>query len=442
MCRRLKLFSVFFAVALVGGAPRAARANEGGADGGGGGKGVLCNGKLRLLEVYEAEELHHLHVSQGELDSKAALKKYWPKLNQYFKEDSSDFSLLWNYGPENSRIPAWEQMDRYVDKRIVDIPEGEHLPLSHDATLPKLRPGCKIVQILELEIPHLGPFDNDWQGPNVKIKRDLRYWNMLDGENQALLRLHELLYSVQGIRNRARPDANSDDIRRIMGLIASGETPTPMGTVVGTAQERRYTCRDGHHVTPASNEILCGASPAGFNRKTQSNVDQEAFSYKVVAEKRNGQAGLGLYFRVVNGVRKVSEATAFLPGLTLKQFSDESFRAKKVRISSVARSLLTDETFHVEIHFGYGAVDFPYMTSQDRQREHPISIRAWHRGERPAAFSWGSCEPYIAEDVDPYPGSCRPGDVGEKRRVSPPRGEPEEEANPKEADTPERLPAL
>jgi hypothetical protein len=420
------------ALALMGLALLPHAALAGGADGGGGGKGVLCNGKLRILDVYEAEEIHHLHVPQGALEEKAALEKYWAKLINYFQESSSDFPMLWDYAPgSNARLPARWQMEQLVDKRMLDLPEGEHLPLSQDATLPKLKPGCKIVQILELDIPHLGPFDNDWQGPNVKIKRDLTYWNMLDGENKALLRLHELTYNVQGIKNKARPNANSDDIRRLLGLVASDKTPAPMGTVIGEQPERHFGCRDGHHVAPPSSDIQCRAAPAGFDRTKGEHVDQEAFKYKAVAETRNGQAGVGLYFTTESGVRKVAETSAFIPGMTLKQFSRQAFQNKPVRILTTAKGVVTDELFNVEIHFGYGAKDFPYMTEQDKQWEHPISIRAWHKGEKPPPFSFGECESFLEEDVDPYPRSCRPGDVNEPSRAA--VEGPEEESRSPEA---------
>ncbi|MGZ6358627.1 MAG: hypothetical protein ACXWP1_05690, partial [Bdellovibrionota bacterium] len=147
-------------------------------------------------------------------------------------------------------------------------------------------------------------------------------------------------------------------------------------------------------------------------------VKQMAQSFKVVEETRNGQAGLGIYFNVINGISNVIETSAFIPGITLKQFDSDVHQRKKTQITAVAKSLLTKETYNVELHFGYGAADFPYMTPDDEKWFNPISIRAWRVGEAPSKFSAGECESFLDEDVDPYPSSCRQGDVNEPTPAS------------------------
>src|SRR4051812_37513234 len=87
---------------------------------GNGGKGVLCGSKLRVLDIYESEEVYHRKTSTKHQTLEENLKDYGFKAYQYL------------YGPYAIKDPA-EMMEGYRTSLLDlfrDIPEGQTLPTS------------------------------------------------------------------------------------------------------------------------------------------------------------------------------------------------------------------------------------------------------------------------------------------------------------------------
>ncbi len=301
---------------------------------GGGGKGVLCDGTLRSLDLWEAENIHSLHLPRPFGDYDPAIKYYYPKLLQY-GNSLTDLAMITHV--DNSKTPSWWQLERLVTKLFVDV--NEDLPETQDATLPTLPQGCRFVQILV----QYGPGEKDsgyngWDGPPLSIHRDMRYWKMLSGEDQAALILHEFLYTLRGLRYQP----SSDDIRRAIGLVFSDQNLTPFN----------YAVRKAYRTTNA------------FSCQTY-----DAFRIEVVPETRNGVDGLGIYFVQLNGVYQVLETSAFAPGIDLKTANT----TRQLTLKLVANTPFMSRKHNVEIQFGN------------------FQIRAWKKGAPIPELIKGDC---------------------------------------------------
>ena len=325
---------------------------NGGADGAGGGKAVLCDGKLRTLDLYEAEEIYHLHIDRSQSDLQSAVKAYFPKLVKYVSPWLTNF--------DGSDIPAYRHRSELdwsslgvVTDHFKDIPKGTHLPLTPDATTRQLPENCQIVQVFVQYEPFLPNQNEDgWDGSPSKISRDNFYWNMLSPVDQAALILHELLYNIQGLRF----GANSDDVRRVIGLIFSDqELPQFHKFLVDVYENDNQTylpevteCtrffRDETVVNP---DIAAEINRENPNYQYHKFTTLYWFDFFMVDESRDGERGVGFYFDRLNGIRQIMETSAFVPGLTRAQL----FRNPTSTINVVAVNEITGKKIHLELGF-------------------------------------------------------------------------------------------
>ena len=369
--------------------PSSGSASATGGESSGGGKGVLCDGKLRTLDLYEAEEIHHLHIDRSQPDRDSALNVYFPKLINYTTFEFTDSEDGWevyrdpNDGPKDISTYPWDQLKRLVTDRFSDIPEGQHLSLTHDATISKLRPNCEIVQILVIDGPGQQERDsNGWDGPPKKISRDLNYWKMLNPIDQAALILHEFLYDVQGLRS----GSNSNDIRRLIGLVFSDQ------------QLVRFE-------DPVFKAYLQGdffAFPCGYPEQDQKpgheiHFRPDPYSFQVIREDRDGKSGIGIYFDRLKGINLLFQASAFLPGITVK----DANTAKDLVVRTKAESSIAGKTYNIEIHFHVTDFKTWAENTKDKARS-DFSIRAWEANEQPPEFSTGACTPLAWDNMQNF----------------------------------------
>jgi hypothetical protein len=351
----------------------------GGADGGGGGKGILCDGKLRTLDLYEAEEIHHLHISRDLPDIQSALDMYYPKLlnftayeffhNGYNGTKGVD---LYQRSSDDPAYVDWGQLKSVVTDRFMNIPEGQHLPFTPDATLPQLPPNCKAVQILVLDGPGAQlPGFVGWDGPPKQISRDMYYWKMLSPTDQAALMLHEFLYDIQGLRN----GANSDDVRLLIGLVFSDQELVPLRKPMVEQDPSDFLSSFG-----------CGY--AGQDIKSGKDIQRGAYSLRVLREIRDGKSGIGIYFERLNGITQIFHTSAFLPGKTVKEANTSLI------VHTKAESQYSGKTYNIEVNFHVhddyaraGAVALGRTSHENPD----FSIRAWRENEKPPEFWSGPC---------------------------------------------------
>jgi len=265
---------------------------------GSGGKGVLCGGKLATLDLYEARAKGNYPVTLGSFEED--LKNYGTEMAKHFAENSTEFS-----GPL-ARDMMLKVLKSEIVSRFRDIAPGQRLPLTTDATVPRLPSGCSEVQIA---------IYSDDEGV---IHRDPEYWSKLAPIEQAALVIHEMIYH----RAREYKIRTSDETRAVIGLLFSGRNPEPLLAPIWSAPKK----------------IWCGAGV----QKTSKEI-YEMFG---VDETRNGVVGVALYFRAFKSVYVTSRISTFLPGITLDQFMAKKFEPFNV----VAQNDLLKKTWNVLIY--------------------------------------------------------------------------------------------
>lgn len=268
---------------------------QAGVGAGGGGKGVLCGSHLRTLDLYEAEEIYHLHASRSYRDLDSYLGVYGTALLTHL-----------GFPPDSSGLEA---ITTDLMAQFRDIPAGTSIPPSADATLPKLPPGCSFVQIA---------FYEDSKGI---IQRDRALWDRLSPRDQAALVLHETIF----LRARIGGEATSDDARRLVGLLLSDRKLEPMSEPEWSAP--RYI----------------GCNTTGI--KPQDHPLFEKF--EIYDQVHNGQAGIRVEFSDYGNVGAFAlfHTSAFVPGLSI----DALLTGKEPRIQAVAHREYSKETWNVEI---------------------------------------------------------------------------------------------
>lgn len=253
----------------------------------GGGKGVLCGTHLRTLDLYEAEETRGRTIDQRFSTVEANIGAFGPELIGYVLDTPMP--------PHNDeqRKEFAREIKRYIIDKIVDVPEGQSLPLTNDATLPPLKPGCEVVQIA---------IYND--SPDV-IVRDPLLWAMLDVQNQAALILHEAIYKLARDINVK----TSDEVREIIGEFMSGRFLEPIfQPVFDTALEKKLMCYAGNSNTAPS----------------------EIFEIYAIESSRNGVQGVELHFRILKATLVMNRTIALIENVTLEDLKQNRFDAKQV----------------------------------------------------------------------------------------------------------------
>lgn len=311
---RILAFLTFFATAL---------AMAGGMEGGGG-MGVQCGDThLRTLDLYEAEEIHHLQIPNKYSDIDTNLAIYGTQIGAY----TSDY-------PTNTN-DRWVQQEvlKFVKQEVVarfkDIPAGAKLPSSKDATLPPIPSGCSIVQIATY-------------ADNGTIYRDRKLWDLLDVNNKSALILHEGIYRKAKLEGAE----TSDGTRYIVGLAFAEKLPDSIFRPIWNSLPK----------------VWCGTQGPTI----------ENFEFFAIEEKRSGRIGVGIYFSKFRNKEPMERLSAFVPNMELFDF----FNPKHPMVRTTILGSLFENSWNLEFEGdfqdGYGIqirVDTksplePYSTGQ------------------------------------------------------------------------------
>lgn len=231
----------------------------------GGGKGVMCNGRLQILEFYEAELMGKKILPAGP-DLNSNLIRYGLAIGEALRTNRLKMS------PEEIVLFARNEFSRRAF--FHDGP----LEITDDATLPPMKAGCSIVQIAI------------WDESNL-ISIDTKLWNMLDVQNRVALMGHEIIYAIA----RGLGAQMSDDSRHVIREVFTNPDP-----------ERRI-----------SKDFLTKAYADCFSGELKPDGEHNHFI--VLEEKQSGRKGLGFYFAMIkNGDRSV-RTRGFLPNCSLKK---------------------------------------------------------------------------------------------------------------------------
>jgi len=214
---------------------------------GGGGKGVLCGNQVRVLDLYEAEVVHHLPVTPSQNDLYAYIANYGLAVGYYQSETGFDLD---NASYKSMVLDFYKK--EVIDK-FSDIASGTRLPFTPDATLPSLPSGCSFVQIALF-------------ADTGVLYRDREYWDQLSIQDQAALILHEGIYRGR----RLEGEMNSDEMRYIVGLAFAKQLPEPILKPLWSVPGA-WWCINQDPMT-------------------------EKFEFYAINESRLGKPGLGIYF--------------------------------------------------------------------------------------------------------------------------------------------------
>jgi hypothetical protein len=305
---------------------------------GGGGKGVLCDGRLRVLDIYEAEEIRHLPAGKTFTDTEQNLRIYGTRVVRE----------LWP-------VALPDELADYLNTQMLSrvslspIPAGARLPLTHDATVPPLPSNCVEVQIAVISEQEVTPVYGD---PVVHV--DSEYWNMLDPYNQAALMLHESIYrylrSSEGV-------ALSDDTRMLIGTLMSETSRKPMFEPIWNNP---------------SDLLICNVK-----LKQADRSGKRQYELYGVEERRRGQKGLAIYFRTLDGLTMLGRTQAFIPGASLKGLQSPGIHENLSKITKE----WTKTAWNLEMT----------ISSKADQEDLKLQIRTWATSELVPPFIDGAC---------------------------------------------------
>lgn len=262
---------------------------EGGV-GTGGGIGILCNGKLQTLDVYEGEHVRNLKAlpDQGTLNKN--LKFYLDAFAQKSRAAAPT--------PAGGK-PMMDSLRTLLKEKVQYV--DENLAYSSDATLPDLKPGCKAVQIAQ-QTGDQSVFSSVYF-KKLKIKINKKYFNMLSPRDQAALIVHELVYALR----RSGGDAiTSDDTRKnVVSLFFEGSEPLLKDIWEAPVYQQCWS------------KYQVAVPAAGY-----STQQRKSTGWYVSESSQNGVKGLLFNFNRIGGEELASRTTMFVPGLTLKEYKD------------------------------------------------------------------------------------------------------------------------
>lgn len=245
---------------------------------GGGGKGVLCQNQLQALDVYEMNlRKQQAHLPYEEFDKNLVhfLKRTYEYINRpdgsTEKFSFDDFFKLYSEGISE------------IKNKIVDISSSKRLPLTKDATLPKLSNLCKEVQVIIM-------------GNDGKIYRDLRYWNLLDDLDKIAFIIHEFMY----FKAKSAGAVDSDEARRTVGEILSNRPLDPV-----FPKELINAPKTWCGVGGASNQ-------------------QEVHEFYLVEEQRNKKDGIAIYFFSIGNKAVISRTSSYIEMAVWNNFINNS----------------------------------------------------------------------------------------------------------------------
>lgn len=334
------LVSVLAACSSGGGGGAGSSSADGGSDGGGG-KGVLCGENLRVLDLYEADEVRGFTAEKFNSASEDETFRF------YILKTDRHMQAADPTGYEDAVLkPLLPELKKFRDN-FSFIPRGARLTVSQDATLPKIKAGCEVVQIALLGLD--------------AAKVDREYWDMLDNRNRAALFVHELAYNYVRKESKAR---TSDDIREMVGAIFSTNVEPLLKPTWDSPQ--KLECNGG-----------------GFDGMKYSQLH-------VVQEIRGGLTGLAFYGYELNGVPLTYSTNAFVPGYSFRDlYGKISFTASMKDESGTEWSL----KFENNGLFEKAGTDQEHLIpgSYDGAPDF-LNMKVWRKGEsEPAQISTGIC---------------------------------------------------
>jgi hypothetical protein len=294
---------------------------------GGGGKGVMCGNTLRVLDLYESEVLKGQKPGPDFSSMKKAMQHYgviWEQHLYRRKIDPND--SLWKnhaFNDLNSTLNAF-------------MFQNSAVPISHDATVPKIPDECFIVQIAYV----------DQKTGLVSVDKTL--WNILPVRDRTALIMHESEYSMVLMYNGVQ--ASSDRVRSLVGKLFSTAKKSPL--LESMWNKNRYL----HCDPPAT------------------------FEFTMVNEKRNGKKGILFMFSVMNGDIAVNATTGFRPRLQVDQLKKKNFA-----LNTIVADEKTGESWNVEMvveDIG-GNPSEPYISAQ---------ARVWKTGTKKPAYEPTMCQ--------------------------------------------------
>jgi len=258
---------------------------------GGGGKGVLCGTQLTVLDLYEAKQ-NNLILPAPVGNTDAEIDRFGPRiLNHFITTEKA--------APENILL---QNMKDVLNQKKPDIETDfifkweRNLSFTNDATLPKIEPECRFVQIGVNRIIHIN------NHKVIEVILDPYYWEKLDSLNKVALFFHEVTYSRErsgyDLSDIERNKLTSDETRKVIGLLLAGvDTPNIIGQDI--SKKPQAWC--------------------GFGGGTTNGGNEEHFEIYVYEEIKNSQKGLGLYFFGFKERLVASQTFGFLPGFSLDQ---------------------------------------------------------------------------------------------------------------------------
>lgn len=279
MLRQISLLTAAAVISTLLLTPLSANAGEGGFVGGGG-KGVVCDGKVQVLEIYEAE-LRGQKLLPAKPDLDGNLEAIGLGLTEMMRTNR------YKFGPG--------QMVEYIHSqfagRTVYIEPEKSLPVTNDATLPPMKAGCRVVQIA------LWSKDN-W------IYFDKNLWNQLDPLNQAVIMAHEIVYAIA----RNKGVTNSDESRELIRIVLTD--PNPPGQVTPVLARPKFGACFG-----------------------DGGTSSETTHFYVIDEEKDGESGLGFYFLTLKGQGRFLRTYGFLPGAKLSRFLEGKLPERNVSLA-------------------------------------------------------------------------------------------------------------
>jgi hypothetical protein len=266
---------------------------------GGGGKGLLCGDRLRLLDLYEGELAGFpAPITSGNFDTD--LRHYMIKMSKQIspniKASDLDDPAYGDY------LFNWAKTE--FKKRTVDIAPGETLEFTNDATLPPLPPGCRFVQIA------VNVFDENGGDLPIKVYRDRALWNLLAPVDQVALVVHEYTLWMARLMNMSDSMPNSDDTRRLVGRMFSELETYNMYAPIW--DKPSMECFFGY----------------------QENGRYKMYQWQAVEEVHNGVSGIGVYFGYLKDKYLISRTSAFLPNLRADDLLQRKDFTSRVTIES------------------------------------------------------------------------------------------------------------
>ncbi|AZZ37053.1 hypothetical protein CIK05_09690 [Bdellovibrio sp. qaytius] len=294
---------------------------------GGGGKGIRCGNKVRTLDLYEGElKGYPTPVTSGDFETD-------------FKNNLQKVSRQVSAPNVNPDDPAYQENDLAVAHKmlseVIDIPNGQRLDFTADATLPALPAGCSFVQIA------VNVVSEQIDAAPFKIYRDKELWNMMSPVDQVALSMHEYIYATVRVMD-AEP--SSDDTRALIARMFSDlETYELYSPIRGKSS----------------------IAECIFIDFDQTSGNYAYSQFYAAQETINGITGLGIYFAAINKKLFSSRTKAFIPGLRIEALINKS----GVNAQFVAKNFLINKDWQVDLKSNSQNESLLMKTSETNQNE-------------------------------------------------------------------------